>query len=223
MRHHGRPRDGRGRGALPALALAAAVGLVHAAFSLYWALGGSWLLETLGVRVVQTFADMRWVLLPVAAVKGGFALLPLWWHTRSWPLARLSRGVSWVGAAILILWGGSNTVVAHLVLGGVITPDGGVDRPGMLGHAWLWDPLFLLWGAALAVGLARGRSGGSPPASPSTPTLVRPGPRGQDGGMPHRIPRPQPDGGSWPAPPTTSVSPGRYRGPMTHPASRRQD
>jgi hypothetical protein len=52
-----------------------------------------------------------------------------------------------------VAWGGLNTVTANLVLAGVIRPDGGFDRPGMVGHAYLWDPLFLLWGAALVVAL----------------------------------------------------------------------
>ena len=60
-------------------------------------------------------------------------------------------------ATVLIFWGGINTVVGNLVLGGAIEPSGGYDRPGMIGHAWLWDPLFLIWGTALAVGLAGSR------------------------------------------------------------------
>jgi len=39
---------------------------------------------------------------------------------------------------------GANTVVAALVLAGGIDPDGGYDRRAMIGHAFLWDPLFLI-------------------------------------------------------------------------------
>ena len=63
------------------------------------------------------------------------------------------RGCRWVGAAVLIVWGGLNTVVGNLVLTGVIRPGSGYDRAGMIGHAWLWDPLFLAWGIALVMGL----------------------------------------------------------------------
>jgi hypothetical protein len=74
----------------------------------------------------------------------------VFWHRRL-------RVVSWAGAVLLILWGGVNTVTGNLVLSGIVEPDGGYDRDGMVGHAWLWDPLFLVWGAALAVGLWRTR------------------------------------------------------------------
>lgn len=49
--------------------------------------------------------------------------------------------------------------MGNLVLAGVIRPESGFDRAGMIGHAYLWDPLFLAWGAALALGLiaSRGR------------------------------------------------------------------
>lgn len=40
-----------------------------------------------------------------------------------------------------MIWGGLNTAVGNLVLAGVIQPDSGFDRPGMIGHAYLWDPL----------------------------------------------------------------------------------
>lgn len=150
---------GRARGWL---VLAALAGTVHALFSLYWAIGGDWLLETLGERIVTTFADMRWVLLPVGLVKLVAALAPLWLDRRGWPLRPLSRGLAWLGALVLVVWGGLNTVVGQLVLSGAIQPDGGYDRPGMIGHAWLWDPLFLVWGLALLVHLVgtRGRREG---------------------------------------------------------------
>ena len=54
---------------------------------------------------------------------------------------------------LLILWGGVNTVTGNLVLSGTVEPDGGYDHDGMVGHAWLWDPLFFIWGVALVVGL----------------------------------------------------------------------
>ena len=59
----------------------------------------------------------------------------------------------WLGAVALLLWGGVNTFTANLVLAGVLNPGDGFDRDGMVGHAWLWDPLFLLWGVALSVAL----------------------------------------------------------------------
>lgn len=58
-----------------------------------------------------------------------------------------------LGAIVLVLWGGTNTVVVNLVLSGVLPPGENYDHAAMIGHGWLWDPLFLLWGLALAIGL----------------------------------------------------------------------
>jgi Protein of unknown function (DUF3995) len=140
-----------------ALMIAAGVGTVHALVTIYWAFGGSALLQTVGPDMVALFASRRWLLLPVAAVKLAVAVAPVVLDRRSWPWRPLTRGLAWSAATVLIFWGGINTVVGNLVLGGAMEPSGGYDRPGMIGHAWLWDPLFLLWGTALAVGLAGSR------------------------------------------------------------------
>lgn len=137
--------------------VAAVAGGLHAAASLYWMVGGTWLLETLGSTVLETFEGRRWLLLPVVVVKAAGAAVPLFMN--SWPreLRRLTRAVSWVGATLLVVWGGAGAIVANLVLLGVID-TGPIDRPAMIGHAWLWDPLFVVWGVSLAVGLWRTRT-----------------------------------------------------------------
>ena len=148
-------RAGRGTSSL---VLAGVLGSVHAAFSLYWGGGGEWLVETLGRRLVRAFAGWEWLLLPIGAVKLFAAWVPLAAARAGWPPRRLSRGVCWLGAVVLLVWGGLNTIVGNLVLARVIVPDGGYDRAGMVGHAFLWDPLFLAWGLALAIGLAQSRA-----------------------------------------------------------------
>ncbi|MGI8459477.1 MAG: hypothetical protein ACR2LI_15385 [Propionibacteriaceae bacterium] len=67
----------RSRAVLLAMVIAAAAGTIHGLFSLYWAAGGNWLVSTLGQHLVDTFASKRWLLVPVAAVKIGFAVLPM--------------------------------------------------------------------------------------------------------------------------------------------------
>ncbi|WP_414122919.1 DUF3995 domain-containing protein [Corynebacterium nuruki] len=142
-----------------AYSVAAVAGVVHGGFSIYWGIGGAWLVDTLGEDLVEQWQEHPALLLPVGVVKILAALLPLLllrspgqpgkpglWH-------RLLQVVSWAGAVLLSLWGGVNTVTGNLVLSGIVEPDGGYDHDGMVGHAWLWDPLFLLWGVALAVGL----------------------------------------------------------------------
>ncbi|WP_229118882.1 DUF3995 domain-containing protein [Enemella evansiae] len=136
-------------------AIAAVAGVIHGIFSVYWGFGGNWLLETIGARLVNAFEGRRGLLLIVAAVKLGFAVVPLAWTLRGWPRHWIWRIGCELGALSLIVWGGANTVVGHLVLAGVIRPDDGYDRAAMIGHGWLWDPLFVLWGVALLVGLLR--------------------------------------------------------------------
>jgi hypothetical protein len=50
-------------------------------------------------------------------------------------------------------WGALNVTVSWAVLGGALPTSGGVDRRAQLGHAALWDPLFLVWGLCLLVGV----------------------------------------------------------------------
>lgn len=148
-----------------ALIVAAAAGVLHGLFSLYWAFGGDWLVNTLGRQLTETFADLRWLLIPVAAVKIGFALLPLLLARTGRFGQRWWRLLCWTGAVVLVGWGGLNTVTSNLVLSGVLRPGRGYDRDGMIGHAWLWDPLFLVWGLALTVALLRTRRGRAKPAT----------------------------------------------------------
>ncbi|GAA5501344.1 hypothetical protein Dxin01_01076 [Deinococcus xinjiangensis] len=142
--------------ALQAAQLALTIGLVHAGFSLYWALGGRWLLNTVGkgpeemLRASALGAPAALAL--IALFKALAAVIP-WLNTQGklpWP--RLWRGISWAGGVFLVLYGGVNTLAAWGVLLGVIHSDG-YDRTAMQGHAFLWDPLFFQWGAALLYSL----------------------------------------------------------------------
>ncbi|CAB4891387.1 unannotated protein [freshwater metagenome] len=136
------------------LVLAAALaGTLHAAFSLYWASGGTWLLDTVGDWAVRLTDEH-----PVRAGLGlgllGVAKLAAAWIPVLVAAGRLRgrtiwRRVAWTGGVGLILYGGLNTAVALLVVTGVLVPDGGYDPAAMLGHAALWDPLFLVWGGLL--------------------------------------------------------------------------
>ena len=148
------------------LVAASVLGLIHAGFSLFWAAGGMWLVGSLGTGLVQRFQGREWLLAPIGAFKLVAAMAPLALARSDWPARRLTRCACWLGALALIGWGGLNTAVGNLVLAGVIRPGSGFDRPGMIGHAYLWDPIFLAWGVALLVGLlvSRARTGavGSP-------------------------------------------------------------
>jgi hypothetical protein len=132
--------------------VAMALGLTRAGFSAYWALGGRWLLRTVGEWAITLAATdpQRAVLVlgGVALVKAAAAVIPVLVAYRGpWP--QVWRVVSWVGGAGLLLYGGANVVISGAVLAGLIRVDGGYDRTAMIGHVPLWDPLFVLWGLAL--------------------------------------------------------------------------
>ncbi|WP_022909141.1 DUF3995 domain-containing protein [Aestuariimicrobium kwangyangense] len=150
------------------LVAATVLGGIHAGFSFYWAAGGTALAWSLGSDLVKSFHGREWLLAPIGAIKVIAAVAPMALALWGWPARRLTRSACWLGASVLIVWGGLNTVVANLVLAGAIEPQSGFDRPGMIGHAWLWDPLFLLWGAAVATGLFATRRRVSPDADENT-------------------------------------------------------
>lgn len=133
--------------------VALALGLAHAGFSAYWALGGRWLLRTVGEWAV-TLADTDpqragLILGAVALVKAAAAVIPLLTAYGQMPWPRVWRLISWVGAGGLVLYGGANVVGSGAVLAGLVRVDGGYDRAATIGHVALWDPLFAMWGLAL--------------------------------------------------------------------------
>ncbi|MFD1846476.1 DUF3995 domain-containing protein [Arthrobacter flavus] len=130
---------------------------MHAGFSLYWALGGRWLLATVGQWAVQLSVEAPFeagLALGIVAVgKLLAATIPVVVAYGRLPWRRFWRAVSWVGGLLLVIYGGVNTVVSGAVLAGAIRPAGGYDLNAMIGHAWLWDPLFFIWGVALTLSL----------------------------------------------------------------------
>ncbi len=120
----------------------------------HWADAGCW----------QRSASGRWTFPPtvrwrrgsfglVAAVKLLGATIPVGVAYGRVPWPWLWQGISWAGGLLLVAYGGINTIVALAVLAGVIRPEGGYDADAMRGHAYLWDPLFFLWGGALLLSL----------------------------------------------------------------------
>ena len=144
------------------LVAAAAVGLVHAGFTIYWAVGGRWLLRTVGSWAVELVDDRPGVagavLGVVAVLKISGSLVPVLVEAGRVGGRRRWRALEWAGAVVLLGYGLLNVVVAWAVLGGLVTSADGYDRSAELGHAALWDPLFLLWGLLLAAGLATTRT-----------------------------------------------------------------
>jgi Protein of unknown function (DUF3995) len=142
-----------------------AVGLLYAAVSVYWGLGGGWLLDTVGASLTQAArsASALVVLAVWCAVglKMIAAVLP--------PLAvgavargslrrrRLTRALAWVEAAILTCYGLIWTAVGLLVQAGLIGTSANADHRALAWHAYLWDPWFLVWGLLVTAALLRSR------------------------------------------------------------------
>lgn len=106
------------------------------------------------------------LLLPVTAVKVGGSYLPLAAERpRHARFRRTIRLLAWIGGGFLVVYGTAYALLSAAVLHGLIHVSGEVDRRGMQGHAYLWDPLFAAWGLALVLGLWWTRQPGIVPDS----------------------------------------------------------
>jgi hypothetical protein len=156
-------RDTARPGQWPAWA-ALVVGLAYAGISGYWALGGTWLLSTVGRSLAAggpggAAAAAAWA---AAGLKVIAAVLPLLAASRAAaampaPRRRLLRALAWAEAVILTLYGLVWTVAGLLVQSGLVHADAGADHRALAWHAYLWDPWFLLWGLLVTAALARSR------------------------------------------------------------------
>jgi hypothetical protein len=143
-----------------ALALAALVlGLLHAAFSVFWGLGGTWLLDTVSGSLEEgARSGARVAVWGAALLKAIAAVLPLAAVRR--PGDRRLRALAWLEAGILIVYGGVLTAGGLLVQAGVIRAAADADEKAIAWHAYFWDPWFLLWGLLVAAAPRRGRAAG---------------------------------------------------------------
>ena len=136
------------------------VGLLYAAISIYWGLGGSWLLNTVSRSLgARGYAGDTIALVAVWAavvLKALAAWLPLRVvHPRGTPKRnRLIRVMTWIEAGILTIYGFVLTGVGLLVQAHVIHASATADHRALAWHAYLWDPWFLIWGL-LVVGALR--------------------------------------------------------------------
>lgn len=132
-------------------AAALLLGLGHAFFSIWWALGGTWLLDTVSGGLeerAKSGALLRVVVWTAAVVKLVAAMLPLMAVRGSAPkqLLRPARLLAWVEGGILTSYGIVLTAVGLLVQADVIRAAPDADRRALAWHAYFWDPWFLFWG-----------------------------------------------------------------------------
>lgn len=150
--------------------LACAVGALYAAVSVYWGVGGTWLLDTVGGSLARLGRDRSagvlaalWgavVLKLIAAVAPVVAV-----HDRGCDVNSTRPAawiLAWLAGAVLILYGSVLTVVGLLVQAGVVHAARNADWRALDWHAYLWDPWFLVWGLLIAAALLRARAAVSP-------------------------------------------------------------
>lgn len=139
------------------------VGLLYASVSVYWAVGGMWLVDTVGGSLEQQAragsASITFAVWGAAALKLVSAVLPSLALRRpprhAWN--RKLRLVAWAEAAILTAYGLLLTATGVLVQSGVIHSSASADHRALAWHAYLWDPWFLVWGVLVALALMRSR------------------------------------------------------------------
>jgi hypothetical protein len=139
------------------------VGVVYVAVSVYWGLGGTWLLDTIGGSLEkQARAGHTGVMLAVwvaVVAKASAAVLPVIAPRAGSEQTsdRVLRTLAWAAAAILTVYGLVQTTAGLLVQAGVIHTSATADHRALAWHAYLWDPWFLIWGLLIAAALLRGQ------------------------------------------------------------------
>ena len=153
----------RASGLWPAWA-AFALGLLYALVSLYWGLGGSWLLDTVGASLTQPGRSAGplvvlavWCAVALKLIAAVLPLLAVGVGAARVRRRYLIRALACVEAAILTCYGLSLTAVGLLVQAGLIGTPANADHRALAWHAYLWDPWFLVWGVLVTAALLRSR------------------------------------------------------------------
>jgi len=140
------------------LIAAAVFGVIHAGFSVYWSMGGTWLAWSLGGNLQASFQGWEWILTPIGLAKLIAALAPIALARGGWPAApfRALGVLAGRPGPDRLGWGehgrgkpgprGGDPTAVRL-------RSPGHDRPRLP-----VGPLFLAWGVALAIGLLASRN-----------------------------------------------------------------
>jgi hypothetical protein len=147
-------RRPHGRALTRTAVAAAAAAFLFAAVSLYWALGGTAGLSTLGGRIEElarsgdpTMTALNWAS-AVLKTAVGLMALALLRRQDDRPQRLLLVGAA-LAAVVLIAYGLLQTIGVALVATDVVTP---ARPPSDLAVRWrlfLWEPWFLVWGLLL--------------------------------------------------------------------------
>jgi hypothetical protein len=143
----------------PAVA-AAGLAFASAAVTVFWLLGGTLGLDTVGGEIEEQARERSAAALAVLAVTlvaklaaGGLALALANSRTRG---RRSVITLGLVGGAGLALYGGVLVIAGALALAGV-GDSASRDEYALRWHVFFWDPWFFVWGVALALAAVRAR------------------------------------------------------------------
>lgn len=129
-------------------------GTLHALATFYWSFGGELGLSTVGNWTLDLKEKYHNYLLLMLFVLGVFKIIATWTplilNYRNNVLIKI---ISYIGSIILIIHGGTNTLTGWLKILGVIPTQ---FKLSTIGQAFIWDPLFLIWGLGLFVFLVSG-------------------------------------------------------------------
>lgn len=124
-------------------------GTLHSLATFYWSFGGTLGLLTVGQWTVDLKSNYGNLVLIILLILGIFKLSATWM-----PLLLVYKNnkllmiISYIGAIILILHGGLNTFVGWLKFLNILPRK---YTPSEIGQAFIWDPLFLIWGLSLLI------------------------------------------------------------------------
>jgi hypothetical protein len=142
-----------------AIVVAVFLAVASAALSVYWAVGGGTLIDTMGGST-ERWGRERGALAVVALVGWAVVKLAIALATvvatgvlGDRPPSRWVRVATWLAAAQLAVYGGLLTFGGMLVETGLVSPPDTADRHAITWHTRLWDPWTALWGVALAAAL----------------------------------------------------------------------
>ncbi|WP_017547681.1 DUF3995 domain-containing protein [Salinicoccus carnicancri] len=124
-------------------------GTLHSIATFYWSFGGEIGLLTVGQWTLGMKERYGYTVLAGLFVLGLFKLAAAWMPFILYNNDnKLLEIISYVGGGILVIHGGVNTVAGWLKILGVLPRQYALSE---IGQAFIWDPLFLLWGAGLIV------------------------------------------------------------------------
>lgn len=124
-------------------------GSLHSLATFYWAFGGNLGLATVGEWTIEFKENYGTKFLIVLLFVGVFKLSATWIPIiLNFKENKLISIIAYIGGTILFIYGSLNTISGWLKLLGVISVN---FKLSIIGQAFIWDPLFLLWGLGLLI------------------------------------------------------------------------